>query len=68
MKTLTLYKQKVAKLVPSEPSESQEELWSEAQDFIKNKLGTYSNDLVCDLARWAVEAIKDKYVLTRKHP
>mgnify|MGYP000133028790 CR=1 FL=1 len=46
--------------------ESQEELWDEAQLKVKENLGTYSNDLVCDLARWAIEALKPHYNLTRK--
>lgn len=46
--------------------ESQDELWSEAQDDIKNKIATYSNDVVCDIARWAVEALQDKWDITRK--
>lgn len=46
--------------------ESQEELWDEAQLMVKEHLGSYSNDLVCDLARWAVEALKKHYMITRK--
>lgn len=46
--------------------ESQEEIWTEAQLRIKSHLGTYSNDLVCDLARWAVEALQKDFTITRK--
>ena len=56
----------VGKTDPSTEQESQEELWNEAQNFVKNHLGTYSNDLVCDLARWAIEEMKKHYIITRK--
>lgn len=52
---------------PEPVGESQEDTWGEAQLAIKTKLGTYSNDLVCDLARWAIEALKEGgFNLTRK--
>jgi hypothetical protein len=62
MKTLTLYKQKVAKLVPSEPSESQEDLWKEVIDIYD----------IADRESYGyatlVNRLKERYSLTRKHP
>jgi hypothetical protein len=59
---------KVARILPivEKPEETQDDLWIEAQSDVKSYLSTYSNDLVCDLARWAIEALKNKYIITRK--
>lgn len=43
-----------------------QDVWNEAQLTVKRKLGTYSNDLVSDLARWAIEALKEHFTITRK--
>lgn len=46
--------------------EEKEEIWDEAQLAIRSRFKLYSNDVICDLSRWAIEALKERFTITRK--
>lgn len=59
-------KYKLVKVEEPVNEESQDELWLSAEHDIKLSIGTYNSDLICNIARWAVDALKVKYKLQRK--
>lgn len=64
---IEVFKRLKQSTTPEKEPQEYQDVWNDAQLSIKSKLATYSNDLVCDLARWAIEALKEGgFTITRK--